>query len=198
MTSLQNAFDPSSAAPAASGPKHGMPARASSSASPATSGASGPTTTSSTCSATAAAASPSMSSAGRGSTRASAAMPALPGAHSSSGACGERASACRIACSRPPPPTTRTRGESRTTFDPLEAKFVLSQEESATVAALDQRDEVVDRDRRHRFVLASSARAELERYARDRLVVGRLDHVDEVVLTERCPLCLDGRPELLD
>ena len=35
-------------------------------------------------------------------------MPALPGAQSSSGARAERASARTIACSRPPPPTTRT------------------------------------------------------------------------------------------
>ena len=40
--------------------------------------------------------------------RASAAIPALPGAQTSSGARGERASARTIACSRPPPPTTRT------------------------------------------------------------------------------------------
>ena len=39
---------------------------------------------------------------------ASAAIPALPGAQSSSGAWAERASARTIACSRPPPPTTRT------------------------------------------------------------------------------------------
>ncbi len=42
-----------------------------------------------------------------------AAIPALPGAHSTSGACGERASARTIACSRPPPPTTRTFKERR-------------------------------------------------------------------------------------
>ena len=40
---------------------------------------------------------------------ASARIPALPGTHSSSGRCGERASARISACSRPPPPTTRTR-----------------------------------------------------------------------------------------
>ena len=40
--------------------------------------------------------------------RASAAIPALPGAASTSGARSERASARTIACSRPPPPTTRT------------------------------------------------------------------------------------------
>ena len=39
---------------------------------------------------------------------ASAAIPALPGAQSSSGEWAERPSARTIACSRPPPPTTRT------------------------------------------------------------------------------------------
>ena len=48
MISLQNAFEPSSSAPAAPGPKHAIPAAASASATPATSGASGPTTTSDT------------------------------------------------------------------------------------------------------------------------------------------------------
>ena len=51
---------------------------------------------------------PSTSSArGRAAAR-RAAIPALPGAQSTSGRCGERASARTIACSRPPPPTTRT------------------------------------------------------------------------------------------
>ena len=40
--------------------------------------------------------------------RASAAMPGLPGAHRTSGRWGERSRARTIACSRPPPPTTRT------------------------------------------------------------------------------------------
>ena len=45
---------------------------------------------------------------------------------------------------------------------------------------------------------AGAARAELERDARDRLLVGRLDDVDEVEVAERRPLGLDGRAELLD
>ena len=56
----------------------------------------------------AAAASAAGSSAGASSGRASRRMPALPGAHSTSGACGERSSVRTIACSRPPAPTTRT------------------------------------------------------------------------------------------
>ena len=51
---------------------------------------------------------PSTSSAATSKQRASCAMPALPGAHSTSGARGLRRSARTIACSRPPPPTTRT------------------------------------------------------------------------------------------
>src|SRR5262245_55907396 len=39
---------------------------------------------------------------------ASPAIPAFPGAQKSSGRLGERESERRIACSRPPPPTTRT------------------------------------------------------------------------------------------
>ena len=103
MTSLANAFEPSSRAAAADGPKQGMPAAAQSSASPATSGASGPTTTRSTPSAAAKATTSPAST-----IRASPAIPALPGVQSSSGRCGERSSARTIACSRPPPPTTRT------------------------------------------------------------------------------------------
>ena len=90
------------------GPKAAIPAASRASTSPATSGASGPTTTRSTPSAAAAETIPRTSSAPTSRQRASAAMPALPGAHSSSGAPPERASARTIACSRPPPPTTRT------------------------------------------------------------------------------------------
>ena len=45
MSSLENFFEPSICAPAAPGPKQGMPAARTASATPATSGASGPTTT---------------------------------------------------------------------------------------------------------------------------------------------------------
>ena len=93
MISLQNAFEPSSCAAALVGPKHRIPAPVSASARPATSGASGPTTTRSMLSRVAAATIPSMSSALTGITRASSAIPALPGAHRISGRRGERASA---------------------------------------------------------------------------------------------------------
>ena len=46
MTSLAKALEPSSRAAAPDGPKHGIPAAVTASATPATSGASGPTTTS--------------------------------------------------------------------------------------------------------------------------------------------------------
>ena len=111
MTSFEYAFEPSRRAAAARGPKHATPAAAHASASPATSGASGPTTTSSTPAAAAAAGEALDVAGGVGdvSTPASRRMPGLPGAHSTSGRCGERPSARTIACSRPPPPTTRTR-----------------------------------------------------------------------------------------
>ena len=105
---------------------------------------------------------------------ASRAMPALPGAAKTSGRCGERFSARTIACSRPPPPTTRT------------------------VVTSERGDEVVDRDRGERLVVGGAARAELERDARHRLLVGRLDDVHEVEVAERRPLRLDRGAELLD
>ena len=111
ITSFANAFEPSSRAAAADGPKHGTPAAAQASASPATSGASGPDDDEvDPRRGGRARRAPS----GRPDRRppapaASRAMPGLPGAHSSSGRCGERASARTIACSRPPAPTTRTR-----------------------------------------------------------------------------------------
>ena len=86
------------------GPNAAIPEAARSSTSPATSGASGPTTTRSTSRSRASA---TRSSPGRHSTP-SAAMPALPGAASTSGACGLRSRVRTSACSRPPPPTTRT------------------------------------------------------------------------------------------
>jgi hypothetical protein len=51
---------------------------------------------------------------------------------------------------------------------------------------------------RQRLVVRRAARAELERDARHRLLVGRLDDVDEVEVPERRPLRLDRRAELLD
>src|SRR3954447_12508346 len=46
--------------------------------------------------------------------------------------------------------------------------------------------------------MSSPARAQLHRDACDRLLIGRLDDVDEVVAAEHRPLSRDGRPELLD
>ena len=90
MISLANALEPSSRAAAATGPKQRTPSAASASARPATSGASGPTTTRSMPASRAARASAAGSSAGASSARASRRMPAFPGAHRTSGACGER------------------------------------------------------------------------------------------------------------
>src|SRR5215210_2925614 len=151
-----------------------MPSSPSASTRPATSGASGPTTTRSTARSLAARTSPSTSSAptARHSTP-SRAMPALPGAAISSGARGLRRSERTSACSRPPPPTTRTRTS-------------------------ESRDEVVDGDGDERLVARRAPRAELEGDARHRGLVGRLDDVHEVVLAERRPLGLDRGPELLD
>src|SRR3954452_4504381 len=172
MTSLEYAFEPSSWAAAPLGPNTLTPASARRSASPATSGASGPTTT--RLQPCAASTSPWMSVTGTSTSCASRAMPGLPGAHSSSGCCGERLSARTIACSRPPEPTTRTRGN------------------------LEGRDEVVDWDGHERLVLARPARAELQRDARDRRLVRRLDDIDEVEAAQRGPLRLDRRAQLLD
>src|SRR5215208_6221208 len=170
IMSFAYALEPSSRAGSRAGPKHGTPATSSASASPATSGASGPTTPMSTSNSVA-----------------SARMPAFPGAHSSSGRCGDRASARTIACSRPPPPRTRT-------FKPQPP--LLRSSEGLTPSQ--RGDEVVDRDRGHRLVVRRAARAELERDARHRLLVGRLHDVDEVEVAEGRPLRLDRRAELLD
>ena len=53
-------------------------------------------------------------------------------------------------------------------------------------------------NRRERLVLRGAARAELQRDARHRDVVRRLDDVDEVVAAERRPLRLDAGAELLE
>ena len=84
ITSFANAFEPSICAAAAPGPKTEMPRWRSSSASPATSGASGPTTTRSTRSSAASGTSDAASSARTGWQRASAAIPGFPGAACSS------------------------------------------------------------------------------------------------------------------
>src|SRR3954469_20253085 len=152
-----------------------MPASKHASTRPLTSGASGPTTTrSQLCSCASATRAETSSAATSKHTTLSRAMPALPGAATTCGDCGLRKSARTSACSRPPEPTTRTFFKS------------------------ERRDEVVDRDRRQRLVAAGSAAAELHRDARDRLLVGRLEHVHEVEAAERRPLRLHRRSQLLD
>src|ERR1044071_1479147 len=98
-------------------------------------------------------------------------MPALPGVQNTSGDCGERLSARTMACSRPPPPTTRTRG--------------VTARRGGRDRGSQRGEEVVDRDRGKRLVVRGAARAELERDARHRLLVGRLDDVYAVVSAER-------------
>src|SRR5215210_6807110 len=148
MTSLANPLEPSSLAAAAVGPKARTPASTSASTTPASAST----------------------------RRASAAMPALPGAQSTSGRWGERASARTSACSRPPAPTTSAR----------------------KAPSSEPGDEVVHRDGGQRLVLRRAARAELHRDPGDCLLVRRLDDVDEVEVPERRPLRLHRRAELLD
>src|SRR4051812_41652661 len=186
MTSFANALEPSRRAQAAEGPNTARPARSRSSARPATKGASGPTTTRAASCSSARATRPALSLTGTGTHVASRAMPGLPGAQTTSGRCGERRSARTSACSRPPEPTTR---------------IVIGQAAARRGTARrpsQGRDEVVDGDRDERLVGARPARAQLERHARDRVLVGCLDDVDEVEPAERRPLLLDGRPQLLD
>src|SRR3954471_14780470 len=194
MISLANAFEPSSRAGSRFAPNTRTPLTPSSSAgpppppsaraTPATSGASGPTTTRSAPDSAAAAANATGSPGSASSRCASARMPALPGAHHSSGCWGERARARIRACSRPPAPTTRT--------------FIGPKGRRRAGSISERRDEGVDRERRERLVVRRAARAELERDARHRLLVGRLDDIDEVEVPQRRPLGLHGRSELLD
>ncbi len=108
ITSLAKALEPSSRAASADGPNTGMPAARTASATPATSGASGPTTTSSTPSSTASAVTCAPSSWSTGWTVATCAIPALPGAQCSSVTAGSWDRERHRACSRAPPPMTRT------------------------------------------------------------------------------------------
>ena len=131
IISLANSFEPSSRAASRTGPKHGTAAARSESVSPATSGASGPTTTRSTPASIAAPVTESGSPTSASSASASARIPALPGTHSSSGRCGERASARISACSRPPPPTTRTRmGSGRAQSDAMKSSIGIAASDS--------------------------------------------------------------------
>ena len=103
--SLLNALLPSSCAPCAPGPNVGSPFARSLSASPATSGASGPTTTRSTPSSRASSTSFACSSTLTAMQRASPSIPGLPGAAITS--CPLSVRRYTSACSRPPLPTTR-------------------------------------------------------------------------------------------
>src|SRR4051812_24375701 len=153
-----------------------MRAAARASITPAASGASGPTTTKSTRSSIAVRTIASTSAASMSGKHGTSlrAMPALPGAAITSGCWGLRSNARTRACSRPPPPTTRT------------------------LVTSESGDEVVDRDRRERLVARSAARPELHRHPRHRLLVGSLDDVHEVEAAERRPLRLDTRSERFD
>src|SRR5712671_3905311 len=107
-SSRANALLPSSSAALRLGPKHGRLLFCSSSTRPATSGPSGPTTTRSIVFSTAKLRSPAVSSAEISTLSASSALPALPGAQYSRVSNGDCLSLWHSACSRPPPPTTRT------------------------------------------------------------------------------------------
>src|SRR5688572_2776513 len=108
--SLVNCLLPSSLAASLRGPKQGRPAAMKASTTPATSGPSGPTTVSPAPSARASATSLSTSVAATAALRhfGSSAVPALPGATITSVTRGDCASFQARACSRPPPPMTRT------------------------------------------------------------------------------------------
>src|SRR5207244_8818461 len=161
---------------ACKGPKARTPASARASTTPATSGASGPTTTRSTCSSTAVRTMPSTSSAPTSKHGTpSRAMPTLPGAAITSGRCGLRTRPRTSACSRPPPPTTRTLGTGS-----------------------ERGYELVDGDRGERLVARGAARAELHRHARHRLLVGRLHHVHDVEPAEGGPLSRHFGTQRLD
>src|SRR5438270_5231365 len=103
------ALEPSSAAAALLGPKAAIPAASSASTRPATSGASGPTTTKSIAALRQNPIKPAVSLAATVTHSASSAMPALPGAQYTRSTNGEAAIAQASACSRPPDPTTRMR-----------------------------------------------------------------------------------------
>ena len=110
MTSLAKALLPSSRAARADGPKHAIPAARTASATPATSGASGPTTTRSAPRWVARAVTPSglVTPPSTAWQSASAAMPGFPGAATTSSTDGSSARERTMACSRAPDPTTST------------------------------------------------------------------------------------------
>ena len=143
---------------AAGGPNTSAPARrAAASASPSTSGASGPTTTSSA----------STSSRARdrgGPTRRrhaspSSAIPGLPGAATTVVDVGERARPTASACSRPPPPTTRTVHRYATREAARRLVAGRADRHEAHVDAGELLDELHVVARRRRQVLERSARS---------------------------------------
>ena len=107
ITSLAKAFDPSSAAASRLGPKQLIPRARTASATPATSGASGPITTRSAARSAARDATASPSSGSTGCSVATSPTPGLPGAACTSVTDGSRESASASACSRAPVPITR-------------------------------------------------------------------------------------------
>ena len=110
MTPFANALLPSSCAARARGPNAAIPRSSTASATPATSGPSGPMTTRSTAWVTASATTPaaSVTPPGSGSQRATASMPGLPGAATTASTDGSSDSERTMACSRAPDPTTST------------------------------------------------------------------------------------------
>ena len=107
MTCLAKAFEPSSCAAAPDGPNVANPAPRRASATPATSGASGPITTRSTASSRARRTTSSGSVAATAWLVPTSAVPALPGATCTAATAGSAASDRARACSRPPEPITR-------------------------------------------------------------------------------------------
>src|SRR5215213_9069147 len=105
--SLVKPLEPSSRAAALFGPNVLKPAASRSSTMPATSGASGPTTTKSTLFALQNATTAAWSAMSTATHSASRAIPALPGAHQSLVVSGEAAIFQASACSRPPEPSRR-------------------------------------------------------------------------------------------
>src|SRR5262245_27644258 len=107
MSVFANVLLPSMRAPSLPGPKTRRPAARSLSASPATSGSSGPTTTRSIDSVLQSLSIASWSDAATGRFSATADVPAFPGAANSAVTSGLLRIFQHSACSRPPPPTTR-------------------------------------------------------------------------------------------
>ena len=107
MTCLANFLEPSMRAAEASGPKHAIPAERTASATPSTSGASGPMTTRSMPFSRAKLATSTGEFWSIAATSAMVSMPPLPGATQSLPARGDSASLTRSACSRPPAPRRR-------------------------------------------------------------------------------------------